>query len=207
MLSILGIFSILCAAIILNIMYNLTAIAEKYKDRVEAKSLQRIGIKLSVFIASLFLIFALLYFGDLSTSKKKEKYLASSVKALIKEQPEAVDTLAGYSFSEEYIKDAGVAITLLSKIDEKFPRVTAIHQDKINGKRVILGFYSNRSTRDEVPQKVDYILSTSKEEREYIYSVFSGASSKYRFSSHDGKYEIYYLELRLRFPTKSAKSG
>ena len=113
-------------------------------------------------------------------------------KALIKEQIEAVETLADYIFSKNYIKNASVAITLLSKIDEKFPRVTAIHQDQISGKCVILGFHSNRHHREEEPQKVDYILSTSKEEREYIYSVFSGALSKYRFSSHDGNYEIYY---------------
>ena len=43
-------------------------------------------------------------------------------------------------FSEKYIEDSGVAITLLSIIDEKLPRVTVIHQDEIYGNPVILGF-------------------------------------------------------------------
>lgn len=191
-LSILGIFSILCAAIALNIMYNLTAIAEKHKDNEVAINNKSTVIKLGAFVASLFIIFAFLYVGDIATSKKKEQYLATSAEALVAEQAEAVETLADYKFSKEYINSASVAIALLSKIDEEFPRVTAIHQDEINGKQVILGFSSSRYRRKEEPERVDYILSTSKEEREYIYSVFSGASLKYRFSSNDGKHEIYY---------------
>jgi hypothetical protein len=80
----------------------------------------------------------------------------------------------------------------LSRIDERFPRITAIHRDKINGRKVILGFNARRYEGRSTPEKVDYILGTSKEEREYIYSVFSNATSNHLFSSHDGKYEIYY---------------
>jgi len=192
MLSILGIFSILTAAIVLNIMYNLTAIAEKYKENRVEMDKKGMKIKLGIFLTSLVIIFMLLYAGDLATSKKKESYLVNSAKALVEEQNEAVETLADYNFSKEYIDRAGAAIKLLSKIDEKFPGVTAIQIDKINGKRVILGFYAGSYDSKKPPEKVDYILSTSKEERKYIYSVFSGKEKEYLFSSQDGYYEIYY---------------
>ena len=74
-LSVLGIFAILLGSIILNIMYNLTAIAEGRQSTKE----NRFG-KLSVvlFLASLVIILFLLFYADLKASQEKEKFLVSS---------------------------------------------------------------------------------------------------------------------------------
>ncbi len=190
--SIFGIFSILCAAIAINIMYNLTAIADKYQDNATPGTLKNLPVKIGIFVISLLVVFILLYAGDLATSKKKEKYFVNSVKSLVEEQSETIQSLAGYEFSENYINKAKSDIKFLSKIDEKFPEITVIHQDQINGKTVFLGFPTYEYNCDKELQKVDFILSTSKEEREYLFSVFSKSSMQYRFSSNDGRYEIYY---------------
>jgi len=192
-LSILGIFSVLCAAVILNIMFNLTTIAEKHKEENPEIKDHKVFTKLIGMGVSFILIFIILYAGDISTSKKKENYFVNSAKALVEEQAEAVETLSEYNFSKDYINNATFNIKLLSKIDEKFPQVTVIQQDSINNKKVLLGFHIHSYLNEKnQPQKVDYILSTSKEERAYLYSVFSGNTSDYNFSSNDGRYEIYY---------------
>lgn len=37
-----------------------------------------------------------------------------------------------------------------------------------------------------------FVNSTSKEERHYLNNVFDGKTTAYRFSAHDGFYEMYY---------------
>jgi len=192
MMSILGIFAILSGSIILNIMFNLTAIAEgREKEKSEDKKSQKGPI--FAFFGSLIVIFLLLYAGDLATSMKKENYLVSSASDLLKEQKEIIERLSDYSFSKEYIESASQDIKILSKVEEKFPRVTVIAIDSIDGKPLLLGFTSYmRFGKDEKARKADYILSTSSEERQYLHSIFNGEIAKHRFSSNDGKYEIYY---------------
>jgi len=108
MLSILGIFSILAGAIILNIMFNLTAIAEGKIHRIQStanNSSSLNGKKLGLgVLASFGIIFALLYFGDQATSAKKEAYLVSSASNLLNEQKTLLAELTDYTFTREYIE-------------------------------------------------------------------------------------------------------
>lgn len=192
LLSILGIFAILSAAIILNIMFNLTAIAEG-RQATEARDNKSYKIPTIAFLGSLVVIFILLYAGDVATSKKKEKFLVSSASDLLEEQKEILARLANYNFSREYIESVSQDIKVLSKVEEKFPKVTVITRDRLDGKPILLGFTSYAGLgEDEEALKADYILSTSSEERQYLNSVFDGAAINHRFSSNDGRYEIYY---------------
>ncbi|MDE1465131.1 hypothetical protein [Spartinivicinus poritis] len=192
LLSILGIFAVLLGSIIINIMFNLTAIAEgkKYTENVPK---DKYKYTLLGFLGSLVVIFMLLYLGDIATSKKKEDYLVSSASALIGEQQDIMERLSRYSFSRKYIESASHDIKVLSKVEEKFPEVTVIARDSLNGKQLLLGFssYSGLGS-EEKALRVNYILSTSSEERQYLNSVFDGRVSSHRFSSSDGRYEIYY---------------
>lgn len=78
-------------------------------------------------------------------------------------------------------------------VEEKFPRVTVITRDKLNGKSLLLGFTSHSSLgKEKEVFKSNYILSTSSEERKYLYSVFDGETTLHRFSANDRQYEIYY---------------
>ncbi|MCX4025851.1 hypothetical protein H0A36_21860 [Endozoicomonas sp. SM1973] len=192
LLSILGIFAVLLGSIIINIMFNLTAIAEG-KKCTENMPANKYKYALLGFLGSLVAIFMFLYLGDVATSKKKEDYLVSSASALIEEQKDIMEKLASYSFSRKYIESAGHDIKVLSKVEEKFPQVTVIVRDSLNGKQLLLGFssYSGLGPQEKA-LRVDYILSTSSEERQYLNSVFDGKVSNHRFSSSDGRYEIYY---------------
>ncbi|PID58797.1 hypothetical protein CSB45_02010 [candidate division KSB3 bacterium] len=193
LLSILGLFTILSAVVLLNIMFNLTAIAER-RSGEEPKKAQTISKMLVLaFIASLLALFCLLYAGDRLTSKHKENYLLSAASSLVKEQRSIIHRLADYTFSREYIERACQDIEILSKVEEEFPEVTIIVIDTIDGKPFLLGFsrYA-RLAKDEKVRKADYILATSSEERTYLYSALEGKISGHRFSAHDGRYEVYY---------------
>jgi hypothetical protein len=192
LLSILGIFTILSGSIILNIMYNLTAIAEGRKQ-VEKETEKSKKFTITAFLSSLVVIFFLLYTGDYATSKKKEKQLISSASDLIEEQKEIITRLSDYSFSQQYIERASQDIKMLSMVEEKFPRVTVITRDTIDGKDFLLGF-TNRTHlgKDQKALKANYILSTSSKERDYLHSIFDSKATKHLFSSSDGRYEIYY---------------
>lgn len=192
LLSIFGIFAILSGAVILNIMFNLTAIAEG-RATVEHNASGKSKLVVTAFVGSLALIFALLYAGDLATSIKKENYLVSAASDLVNEQENIVHRLANYSFSREYIERASQDIKVLSKVEEKFPSVTVITKDKIDGKEFLLGFSSYSGLgKDEEAKKADYLLSTSSKERKYLHSVLEGKISTHRFSANDGRYEVYY---------------
>lgn len=191
LLSILGIFAILLGSIILNIMYNLTAIAEGKKNIEKTKKgVAYLGV---IFVASLFVIFFLLFVGDRLTSKKKESYLVSAASDLVKEQSEVIDRISKYRFTKEYLRGAAQDIQILSKVEEKFPSITVIVQDEIEGKSYLLGLGRNVYISDEEePVKSRYILSTSSEERQYLKAVFEGKQKEPKFSSSDGRYELYY---------------
>lgn len=192
LLSILGIFSILSGAIILNIMFNLTAIAEGKRVETSEKTVNHTK-PVVLFLASLVVVFFTLYAGDIATSNKKERYLVTAAADLVAEQKDIIDQLSDYTFSREYIERASQDIRILSKVEEKFPRVTVIVKDQLNGKPLLLGFNDySRLGKDQDALKVNYILSTSGEERKYLYSIFDGTESQYRFSSHDGRYEVYF---------------
>jgi len=197
-MSIFGIFSILLGATILKIMYNLTAIAEgRARETENKRGMSKIPIVL--FLASLCLITFLLYYADLRTSQKKEEFLVSSAEAVLEDQSDIVERLSDYTFSKEYIENANEDITVLSKVEEKYPNVTVIVRDQIKSNSILLGFNGRSSFSDQQePRKTRFILSTSSEERDYLNSVFDGTNNQHRFSSSDGTYEIY-------FPAKTDK--
>ncbi len=193
LLSILGLFTILFGAVILNIMFNLTAIAEKNSGEKQKKPKKISRKMVALFTGSLVVLFCLLYAGDLVTSRKKETYMVAAASSLVEEQKSIIHRLADYTFSREYIEKACRDISILSKVEEKFPQITVIVIDEIDGKKFLLAFsgYSGLA-KYEKPKKADYILSTSREERRYLYSVLEGNVSRYRFSADDGRYEVYY---------------
>jgi len=192
LLSILGIFAVLSGAIILNIMFNLTAIAEGRRGEERSRKSGKFH-PLVLFSGSLVVIFALLYAGDLATTKKKEAYLVSAADALVKEQHDTLLRISDYAFSRDYLENTSKDIKILSRVEEKFPSITVIVEDQIQGKEYFLGLGEHMYVDDkQEPQKVDYILSTSAEERNYLASVFNEKNMRHRFSSHDGRYEVYY---------------
>ena len=197
-LSIVGILALMAGSLIINVMFNLTRIAEKHNQddlNISKKMKKRIGI---IFAISFPIIFILLFGGDYLTTEKKEKMLISSAKSIIENNVEKSDRLLNYSFKENWIIDTEEILDIYSKTDKHFPFVSVIVNDYIDKSKVFLGFrnYYGELNDSIQPKKKDFIRKTTKEEREYLDKVFFKNLDKVRFSASDGKYELFYPYLK-----------
>lgn len=193
-LSVVGILALMFGSLIINVMFNLTRIAEKHNhdDIYPAKQTSKnIGL---IFGLSFPLIFGLLYGGDYLTSKKKEKMLIASAQSIIDNNDEKMNKLLNYSFDKDWMRETSDILDLYSKTDKNFPYVSVIVLDSIDRSQVILGFryYHSSSNDTSLPIKKDYIRETTNEEREYLNKVFYNNTKEVRFSARDGNYELFY---------------
>ena len=193
-LSVVGILALMFGALIINVMFNLTRIAEKHnQDELNNsnKTAKKLGL---VFVLSFPIIFILLYGGDYLTSRKKEKMLISSAKSIVENNIEKSNKLVNYSFDEKWITQTDDILDLYSKTDKNFPYVSVIVADSIDKSKVFLGFrdYYGKINDTIFPAKKDFIQKTTEEEREYLKNVFYKNINEVRFSASDGRYELFY---------------
>ncbi len=193
-LSIVGILALMFGSLIINIMFNLTRIAEKHNQdnlNISKSTNKKISI---LFLLSFPLIFGLLFGGDYLTSKKKEKMLIASAKSIIENNKEKSDKLLNYSFSKNWIIETNNILDIYSKTDKHFPYVSVIVIDHIDKSQVFLGFRNYYGDLNDTiqPVKKDFIRKTTKVEREYLNTIFNEGIYKVRFSASDGKYELFY---------------
>lgn len=193
-LSVIGILALMFGSLIINVMFNLTRIAEKH-NQDDLTSSKRASKKLGlIFGLSFPLVFGLLIAGDYLTSNKKEKMLIASAKSIIENNKVKSDKLLNYSFNENWIIETNNTLNLYSKTDEHFPNVAVIVPDQIDNSEVLLGFkeYYGKLNDTIPPQKTDFIQQTTQEEREYLNKVFKENYNQVKFSARNGRYELFY---------------
>lgn len=193
-MSVLGIFALMAGSLMINVMFNLTRIAQKHNqdEIVELKSVSR---KLGwIFLLSLPVLFGLLYGGDFLTSKKKESMLVQSAKSIVENNTQRANNLLNYQLNKSWLIETDNTLDLMSKTDKNFPNVSVIVKDKIEDSDVFLGFreYSEPNDKTIEPQKKDFIFQTTKVDRDYLNKVFDENYNEIRFSASDGKYELFY---------------
>jgi len=193
-LSVVGILALMFGALIINVMFNLTRIAEKHnQDDINSSKAtsKKLGL---IFGLSFPLVFCLLFLGDYLTSSKKEKILISSAKSIIDNNIAKSNKLVNYSFDEKWIIETKDILDLYSKTDKHFPYVSVIVVDSIDQSQIFLGFHDYYGVLNDTiqPLKKNFIQQTTKDEREYLIKVFFMNFDKVRFSAKDGRYELFY---------------
>ena len=121
--------------------------------------------------------------------------LVESAKFIIESNYEKSEKLVNYKFNDQYINETADILQLFSKTDRHFPSVEIITKDTIDNSPVFLGFssYYYKSKNDTLtPKKKNFIIQTPQPEREYLNQFFNGETDKKRFSSYNGKYELFY---------------
>lgn len=190
-MSILGILALMFGALMINIMFNLTRIAQKHNnDNIQFKKKFNIGWVIAIGFP---LILGILFGGDYLTSQKKKRHLIESAQYIAKNISKS--KITDYSFTEKWIINTADLIDVLSETDKYFPNIHIVTSDSVDNIPAFLIFrkYYSGTLNDTIsPKKKNYILSTNKEEKDYLNSVFNGNNSNHRFSSHDGKYELYF---------------
>ena len=194
-LSVFGILALMFGALMINIMFNLTRIAEKHNqdDFNQAKKKSKIlGI---LIILSFPVILLFLYGGDYLSSRKKEKMLISSAQSIIESDSTKSKKLINYSFDKKWISETADILDFYSSIDTNFSSVSVIVADTLDNTTVFLGFetYSGFVSNDTIPlQKIKYIRKTTKEERLYLEKTFSENGNEIRFDADRGNYKLFY---------------
>ena len=201
-LSVLGIIALMFGSLIINVMFNLTRIAEKHnQDNANAtKTFKKLWL---IFGISFPIIFGLLFCGDYLTSKKKEKMLIASAKSIIESNTEKSYKLLYYNFDKKWINETKDILDIYSKTDTHFPYVAVIVVDSIDNSQVFLSFRTYYSYEEieivtdsiqlqKQPQKKSYIRQTTQVERDYLNKVFFENYNGVRFSARQGQYELFY---------------
>lgn len=193
-LSIVGILALLAGALMINVMFNLTIIAEKHNNDASDHNSPQVKKLIWGFVLSFPLLFFLLYLGDFLSSRKKENMLVKTATALLQEHPKEIEQLLNYSFGEAWLKEMDEVMTLLAKKDENFPEIHLVVKDTINASSFYLHFEDYYYHPDDTtpPIKKYYILKTNQAERNYLDKVFTEGDSKNRFSAHNGNYELFF---------------
>ena len=136
LMSILGILAVMGGTLMLNIMLNLTRIAERGQEEEVRGGRKTVYLLLAVFP----ILAALLFGGNYLTIRQKRDILTQSSERIVKDNPAQIDALADYRFDLAYIKKSSETLDLMAKDDLSFKSAMIIVQDKIDNKPVYLAF-------------------------------------------------------------------
>ena len=212
LMSILGIFAVMVGALILNIMLNLTRIAERGQEEESKGGRKTLYLLLAVFP----ILAALLFGGNYLTIRQKRDILIQSSERIVKDNPAQIDALADYRFDLAYIRKTSEILDLMAKDNSSFKSAMIIVQDKIDNKPVYLAFSADsrlnvgdeavpaanqnvegndnfvmdRNGEKVMVKKMDYVYSPDLKEREYLQKVFAGQTQEMRYEAEDGHYSL-----------------
>ena len=136
LMSILGILAVMGGTLMLNIMLNLTRIAERGQEEEVRGGRKTVYLLLAVFP----ILAALLFGGNYLTIRQKRDILTQSSERIVKDNSAQLDALADYRFDLVYIKKSSEILDLMAKDDLSFKSAMIIVQDKIDNKPVYLAF-------------------------------------------------------------------
>ncbi|MDR1888186.1 MAG: hypothetical protein LBQ81_02185 [Zoogloeaceae bacterium] len=194
-MSIFGILALMSGALMMNIMFNLTRIAEKHnQDALPPAGKTGVGRWMAI-AASFPLILALLFGGDHLSTQKKEAVLTSGMASVVAANSARMAQLVDYRFDAEWIIGATNAMRLFGKMDSNLPQVTVIVADTLDDARVFLEFeqyLDEERLKKASPKKETFIRESTREERDYLADVFDKGVRDTRFSAYKGSYELFY---------------
>ncbi len=196
-MSVLAILALMGGSLMLNVMFNLTRIAQKHNadESIESRQISRNWIL--GFVLTFPLIFAGLFAGDYLTAKKKENLLLQSARTIVEKNVEKSSRLVNYEFSDAWLNDSRETLTFFEKTDRNFPHVSMIVRDTVDGVPVFLAFrdyVTLKNDKGEVvpPEKKSFLMRTTQPDRDFLNRIFDSGSDETRFTSSDGSYELFY---------------
>ena len=136
LMSILGILAVMGGTLMLNIMLNLTRIAERGQEEEVRGGRKTVYLLLAVFP----ILAALLFGGNYLTIQQKRDILIQSSERIVKDNPAQIDALIDYRFDLAYIRKTSEILDLMAKDNSSFKSAVIIVQDKIDNKPVYLAF-------------------------------------------------------------------
>jgi hypothetical protein len=192
--SIIGILVLMFGALIINIMFNLSRIADKINNDNEVieKVSGKTGKGIIVFLMSLPIIIGTLFFGNYLSAKNIENELKESADEIISSYKAEIDKISDYTFDKNWINRVKDLLSFMVKLDPNFNDVAIIFEDKINGNTFYLTIFDGSEINEKTSlRKLDFIRNYKLKEREYIEKVFKENYNQKFFLSENGSYHLF----------------
>ncbi|AOA57195.1 hypothetical protein [Acinetobacter larvae] len=165
LMSIFGILSLMAGALMLNIMFNLTRIAERDQTARQQPPPRKLLIALLLLFP---LLAALLFAGDYLSAQKKKQIFIATAEQMLQTQPQRFQQLSNYQFNAPYIVNSAEHLEFLSLLDNSFADLSVVVPDQIDHSPVYLSFSKNypmqtvrAADADEVEQAAEQVVEVA----------------------------------------------
>lgn len=196
-MSILGILAVLASILMINIMFNLSRIADAKQDPSEQSSTSNV-VKWSakkyflvLFISLVFIIVAM-FVADARTRDVKKSLMLETAQQLVTKYDASFQEYAQKPFDLKSIASIGTIINLMKNSTEFVQNVYVIRQEEIAKQKVSVGVNDyNRhepTNSSAVFDPSSYVFKATKEQQHYIQKVMEGSTTEPLYHGADGQY-------------------
>ena len=190
-LSITGIIALMAGALMLNIMFNLTRIAERGSETDSPKKSK----KIIVLMILMFPVLAgVLFAGNHLSLQRREQALQQAGQALVQQNVRGIQAAAQYRFTPEYLK-------VVEQANTSFQRAVIIVPDEVDGNRVYLRIASDSGASDAVKNvaseavppldKRNFLYRAETFEHDYLHNTFAQHLTQPYFAQRENNYFLY----------------
>lgn len=218
--SVLGILAVMAGSLMLNIMLNLTQIAEVRSAEPTENTTPKSYKKLLISLLAIFPIIAsLLFLGNIANTNKKREFMTNTVSQIAQSgHSQKIQQITQQNLSNLNKQDV---INITSQIEQMSKFSPAIHHvefivpDTVNGEKVFLVFtqypphiVDTQSATEKVDTPENHIktnhqpIDKSKliqyydtEKNRYLQKVFNENSNQTYFYHNNGNFELWYPYL------------
>lgn len=194
LMSLTGILAVMAGTLMINIMINLTRIAERGEEFIETRQMiMRRRIRTILFLVSFPLIGIALSFGHFYTLQQRELYLERSANQIISSHTQSFDKFSQYEFDKTWIYQTRTSLNILSSYNSSLPNITVIIQDDVENSSNYLEFGKRYYDNNDVKslEKSQFLLSTTAPQRAYLDLVFSGKTSENLYERQGNNYKLF----------------
>lgn len=200
--SILGILAVLAGSLILNIMLNLTRIAEQKENPITAPApitaKSYTGRFIVLGVAMFGVIAGGLFWGDYATSQRKFALMQTSANQVVEKYHDSLAFLGEYHFEKSWIDKANSHIELLQVTDSNIHGASIIVPDAIGKDKVYLAFGESQPIHIGLPNSEE-LKSGNVTTFEAVDAV-AGVDTSTTISTHR-----YFKKSDFIFATDTAK--
>lgn len=193
-MSIFSIIAVMVGALMINIMFNLTRIAEKHNTDQNYTN-KNTKIWACLLLLGFPLIVGVLLAGHNLSMHKRQQILISSANSVLSNYSQYIQGISDYHFDNAWINNTNESLKLLSSTDSQLPNISVIVSDKLeNGSKVYLTFTNYSYTKPETkgePKKLDYLLTTDQQQREYLNKAFNNPKIGIRYERQGSNYKLF----------------
>ena len=190
--SVIGILAVMFGALSINIMANLTRVAEKINNDGEAAPERKTGTL--VFVLSVPLVALGLFLGNHISTQRIAQDLKKSAGDIITTRRAELDTLIAYALTREWLTNAANTLDFLIRLDPNISDAGVIVADSINDSPFFLTFtrYDEPSKDEDFEiKKTRYIRKYAMRERQYLEKVFNEGYGEPYFIQKDSTYDLF----------------